>query len=146
MASVQQPAKQAALANKIHTALIAGDSSCLVSGAYFEECQPCFILPISRPENYSGLWRNPIDLYKPSHALLLREDHKRSFEECKWGLHRDEHDKQIVHFFEYHATGRAEFHGKVIDDRERYRCSDHTYPIHYQQCAIRRFRGWPAGF
>ncbi|KAK0522485.1 hypothetical protein OC834_006267 [Tilletia horrida] len=135
-------------------AVVARDSTCLLSDAYHDECAAVHIAPTERPEYYDeALGRAAGNLNKAQFGLLLRHDLAQSFLAGKWALYPEPIDNNslIVHFFDANNSGCALYHGRVID-HTRFRCRPLGLPslellrFHYAQCAMRRLRGTSAGF
>ncbi|KDN34919.1 hypothetical protein K437DRAFT_230272 [Tilletiaria anomala UBC 951] len=97
-----------------------------------------------------ALGDSPGDLFNPSFGLLLRADLHKTFDHGLWALYEDE-GNLVVHIFGGRLSQR-EFHGKVIVPAQRCRGAAQAQPdlrllrFHYQQCAMRRLRGFSAGF
>ncbi|KAK0522482.1 hypothetical protein OC835_006554 [Tilletia horrida] len=135
-------------------AVVARDSTCLLSDAYHDECAAVHIAPTERPEYYDeALGRAAGNLNKAQFGLLLRHDLAQSFLAGKWALYPEPIDNNslIVHFFDANNSGCALYHGRVIY-HTRFRCRPLGLPslellrFHYAQCAMRRLRDTSAGF
>lgn len=88
-------------------------------------------------------------LFQGQYGLLLRHDLHHSFDRGDWALH-DDGENLIVHVFNA-SLSALQYHGKVISP-DRFRGKPFRYPnrdllrFHYQQCSMKRFRGFSAGF
>ncbi|PWN24348.1 hypothetical protein BDZ90DRAFT_263363 [Jaminaea rosea] len=150
--SMSNSKRSSANQNKFREALLVRDGSCLLSDTLYERCTAAHILPQSRPEYYTEVLEHEVRyLFMPSYGLLLRDDLHHSFDRGEIALYPKGSDL-IVHVFAPGDDALRGFHGKILKP-ERFRPPEDRRPdvrllrFHYQQCAIKYFRGfaWAAG-
>ncbi|KAE8195353.1 hypothetical protein CF328_g4463 [Tilletia controversa] len=146
----------------LRESVIARDSFCLVSSAPSTDCVAGLIVPADDPMGLQDIvgvnspWDSSIEsgIFQAQSALLLRDDLYESYKEGKWALFADlDSDSFIVHGFDK-GDPSSYYHGTVIP-QSRFRCSPQVpqetvlpnrnlLRFHYQQCAMRNFRGYGA--